>query len=188
MEEEARREAMQRAAVEQARNHRRGPHTRQENPIASAGTSELQRMRAETVRKPGPGGYIASALGGAAGCLTIALVLHFAVSKPAADLRIAETRSRGGRRRRPRERVEPRVEEQNARIKKLEDGLREKDEELTEGSCRPGRQAGRGGDAHARARRRWAGEGQRRARTTGLPARTSSTRSAATSMRTDRSR
>lgn len=131
MEEEARREAIQRAAVEQARITVEARTRAEESDRERRHELELQRMRTETVRKPGPGMFIASALGGAAGCLAICLVLHFAVSKPAADLRVAELDRAVAAADGHANGLSRRVEEQSARIKKLEDGLRERDEELT---------------------------------------------------------
>lgn len=130
MEEEARREAIQRAAVEQARITVEARTRAEESDRERRHELELQRMRAETVRKPGPGGFIASALGGAAACLAISLVLHFSVTKPAADLRIAELDRAVAAADGHANGLSRRVEEQSARIKKLEDGLRDKEDEL----------------------------------------------------------
>jgi colicin import membrane protein len=131
MEEEARREAISRAAVEQARITVEARTRAEESDRERRHELELQRMRTETVQKPGPGGYIASALGGAAACLAIALVLHFSVSKPAADLRIAELDRAVAAADGQANGLGRRVDEQSARIKKLEDALREKEDELT---------------------------------------------------------
>lgn len=130
MEEEARREAIQRAAVEQARITVEARTRAEESDRERRHELELQRMRTETVRKPGLGGYIASALGGAAGCLAIGLVLHFAVSKPASDLRIAELDRAVAAADGQANGLGRRVEEQSARIKKLEESLRDKEDEL----------------------------------------------------------
>jgi colicin import membrane protein len=130
MEEEARREAIQRAAVEQARITVEARTRAEESDRERRHELELQRMRSEVVRKPGPGAYIASALGGAAGCLAIGLVLHFAVSKPAADLRIAELDRAVAAADGQANGLSRRVEEQSARIKKLEESLRDKEDDL----------------------------------------------------------
>jgi len=130
MEEEARREAIQRAAVEQARITVEARTRAEESDRERRHELELQRMRTETVQKPGPGGFIASALGGVAACLAICLVLHFSVSKPASDLRIAELDRAVAAADGHANGLGHRVEEQSARIKKLEDSLREKEDEL----------------------------------------------------------
>jgi hypothetical protein len=89
MEEEARREAIQHAAVEQARITVEARTRADESERERRHEIELQRMRTETVKKPGPGGFIGSALAGAAFAFATCLVLHFAVAQPAADKRAA---------------------------------------------------------------------------------------------------
>jgi colicin import membrane protein len=131
MEEEARREAMQRAAIEQARITVEARTRAEESDRERRHEIELQRMRAETVKKPGPGGYIASSLGGAAVTLAICLVMHFAVSKPASDKRIAELdRAVAGAEGRESE-LGRRVDDQKARIGQLEKSLSDMQEELS---------------------------------------------------------
>jgi hypothetical protein len=131
MEEEARREAIQRAAVEQARITVEARTRAEESDRERRHEIELQRMRAETVKKPGPGGYVASALGGAAAALALCLVMHFAVSKPASDKRIAELdRAAAGAEGREAE-LGRRVEEQKARIGQLEKSLSDMQDELS---------------------------------------------------------
>ena len=138
MEEEARREAIQRAAVEQARITVEARTRAEESERERRHEIELQRMRAETVKKPGPGGYVASALGGAAATLALCLVLHFAVSKPASDRRIAELdRAVAGAEGREAE-LGRRVDDQKARIGQLEKSLSDMQDEL---SMRPPVQA-----------------------------------------------
>ena len=88
-------------------------------------------MRAETVKKPGPGAYVGCALGGAAVALAVCLVLHFAVSKPASDKRIAELdRAVAGADGHAAE-LDRRVDEQKARIGELDKSLREAQAEIT---------------------------------------------------------
>ncbi len=130
MEEEARRDAIQRATVEQARITVEARTRAEESDRERRHELELQRMRSEVVHKPGPGAAIASALGGAAGSLAICLVLHFSVSKPAADLRIAELDRAVAAADGQANGLSRRVEEQSARIKKLEESLRDKEDEL----------------------------------------------------------
>jgi colicin import membrane protein len=130
MEEEARREAMQRAAVEQARITVEARTRAEESDRERRHEIELQRMRAETVKKPGPGGYIASSLGGAAVALAVCLVMYFGVSKPTSDKRIAELdRAVAGAEGRESE-LGRRVDEQKARIGQLEKSLTDMQEEL----------------------------------------------------------
>ena len=131
MEEEARREAMQRAAIEQARITVEARTRAEESDRERRHEIELQRMRAETVEKPGPGGYIASSLGGAAVTLAVCLVLHFAVWKPPSDKRIAELdRAVDGAEGRESE-LGRRVDKQKARIGQLEKSLSDMQEELS---------------------------------------------------------
>ncbi|MDB5216675.1 MAG: type 3 domain protein precursor [Myxococcaceae bacterium] len=131
MEEEARREAMQRAAVEQARITVEARTRAEESDRERRHEIELQRLRAETVKKPGPGGYVASALGGAAVALALCLVMHFAVSKPASDRRIAELdRAVAGAEGREGE-LGRRVDEQKLRIGQLEKSLSDMQDELS---------------------------------------------------------
>ena len=130
MEEEARRDAIQRATVEQARITVEARTRAEESDRERRHELELQRMRSEVVHKPGPGAAIASALGGAAGCLAICLVLHFGVSKPATDLRIAELDRAVAAADGQANGLSRRVEEQSARIKKLEESLRDREDEL----------------------------------------------------------
>lgn len=138
MEEEARREAMQRAAVEQARITVEARTRAEEADRERRHEIELQRLRADTVKKPGPGGYVASALGGAAAALALCLVMHFAVSKPASDHRIAELdRAVAGGSEREAE-LGRRVDEQKARIGQLEKTISDMQDEL---SKRPPAQA-----------------------------------------------
>ena len=88
-------------------------------------------MRAETVKKPGPGGYVASALGGAAATLALCLVMHFAVSKPASDRRIAELdHAVAGAEGREAE-LGRRVDDQKSRIGQLEKSLSDMQDELS---------------------------------------------------------
>ena len=89
LEEEARRDAIQRATVEQARITVEARTRAEESDRERRHEIELQRLRTEAVKKPGPGGLIGSALGGAAFALAMCLVLYFGVSKPASDKRIA---------------------------------------------------------------------------------------------------
>ena len=131
MEEEARREAIQRAAVEQARITVEARTRAEESDRERRHEIELQRMRAETVKKPGPGGYVASALGGAAAALALCLVMHFAVSRPASDKRIAELdRAVAGAEGREAE-LGRRVDDQKARIGQLEKTLSDTQDELS---------------------------------------------------------
>jgi hypothetical protein len=120
MEEEARREAMQRATVEQARITVEARTRAEEAERERRHELELQRMRAETVKKPGPGGFVASGLAGAAICLAMCLVLYFGVSRPASDRRIAEldraVASAEGR----ADELGRRVDDQKGRIAQLE--------------------------------------------------------------------
>jgi colicin import membrane protein len=129
MEEEARREAIQRAAVEQARitveARTRAEESDRERRL------ELQRLRVETVKKPGPGGYVASALGGAAATLALCLVMHFAIWRPASDRRIAELdRAVAGADGREAE-LGRRVDDQKMRIGQLEKSISDMQDELT---------------------------------------------------------
>jgi len=138
MEEEARREAIQRAAVEQARITVEARTRAEESDRERRHEIELQRLRAETMQKPGPGGYVASALGGAAATLALCLVMHFAVSKPASDRRIAELdRAVAGAEGREAE-LGRRVDDQKVRIGQLEKSLSDMQDEL---SKRPPAQA-----------------------------------------------
>jgi colicin import membrane protein len=123
MEEEARREAIQRAAVEQARITVEARTRAEEAERERRHEIEMQRMRAEAVKKPGPGGFIGSALGGAAFSLAICLVMHFAVSKPASDKRIAELDRAVVTAETRADELGRRVEEQKARISDLEKSL-----------------------------------------------------------------
>jgi len=123
LEEEARREAIQRATVEQARITVEARTRAEEADRERRHEIELQRMRSEAVKKPGPGGFIGSALGGAAFALALCLVMYFAVSKPAGDKRIAELdRAVAGADGRADE-LSRRVDEQKSRIGDLEKEL-----------------------------------------------------------------
>jgi colicin import membrane protein len=130
MEEEARREAMQRAAVEQARITVEARTRAEESERERRHELEMLRMRAETVKKPGAGAFVASGLAGAAVCFALCLVMHFAVSKPAADKRTAELdRAVAGAEGRADE-LGRRVDDQKARIAQLENSLAETQAEL----------------------------------------------------------
>lgn len=131
MEEEARREAIQRAAVEQARITVEARTRAEESDRERRHEIELQRLRAETVEKPGAGGYVASALGGAAVTLALCLVMYFGVSKPASDRRIAELdRAVAGADGREAA-LGRRVDDQKARIGQLEKSLTDMQDELS---------------------------------------------------------
>ena len=123
LEDEARRDAIQRAAVEQARITVEARTRAEESERERRHEIELQRMRAETVKKPGPGGFIGSGLGGAALAFAICFVFHFSVSKPAADKRIAEldraVATADGR----ADELARRVDDQKSRISALEKDL-----------------------------------------------------------------
>ena len=123
LEEEARRDAIQRATIEQARITVEARTRAEESERERRHELELQRMRAETVKKPGPGGFIGCGLGGAAFALAVCLVLHFAVSKPASDKRVAELdRAYAGADGRAGE-LDRRVEEQKSQLGELKESL-----------------------------------------------------------------
>jgi hypothetical protein len=138
LDEEARREAIQRAAVEQARITVEARTRAEESELERRHEIELQRMRAETVKKPGAGGYVASGLLGAAITLAMCLVLYFAVSRPATDQRIAEldravatAEGRTGE-------LSRRIDEQKARAADLQKSLDDAKAEITRlGTVRP---------------------------------------------------
>jgi hypothetical protein len=130
MEEEARREAMQRAAVEQARITVEARTRAEEAERERSHERELLRMRAETAKKPGPGGFIGGGLGGAAIAIAAALVLHFAVWRPGADTRLAALDSAAAAADGRAGELGRRVEEQKERIAQLEKSLRETQAEL----------------------------------------------------------
>jgi hypothetical protein len=131
MEEEARGEAIQRATVEQARITVEARTRAEESERERRHEIELQRMRVETVKKPGPGGYVASALGGAAATLALCLVMHFAIWRPASDRRIAELdRAVAGADGREAE-MGRRVDDQKMRIGQLEKSVADLQDELT---------------------------------------------------------
>jgi colicin import membrane protein len=131
MEEEARREAIQRAAVEQARITVEARTRAEESDRERRHEIELQRLRVKTVEKPGPGGYVASALGGAAATLALCLVMHFAIWRPGSDRRIAELdRAVAGADGREAE-LGRRVDEQKMRIGQLEKSIEGMQDELT---------------------------------------------------------
>ena len=134
MEEEARREAMSRAAVEQARITVEARTRAEEADRERRHEIELQRLRTETVTKPGAGGYVASALGGAAAALALCLVMHFAVWKPASDHRIAELDRSVASGETREAALARRVDEQKTRIAQLEKSLEDMRTEL---SARP---------------------------------------------------
>lgn len=90
VEEEARREAMSRAAVEQARIAVEARARAEESERERRHEIELVRVRAETQKKPGIGGFIGSGLAGAGVVLLAALLVHFGMVKPASARRIAE--------------------------------------------------------------------------------------------------
>lgn len=137
MEEEARREAIQRAAVEQTRITVEARTRTEEADRERRHEIELQRLRAETTTRPGPGGLVASALGGAALVVGLSLVVHFAVSRPAAERRIGELdRAVAGADSRADE-LGRRVEDQKLRIAQLEKSLGEAQAELTRRPAAP---------------------------------------------------
>jgi hypothetical protein len=130
MEEAARHEAMQRAAVEQARITVEARTRAEEAERERSHERELLRMRAETTKKPGPGGFIGSALGGAAFAVAAALLLHFAVWRPEADKRVAELGSAAAAADGRADELGRRVDDQKERIAQLEKSLRETQAEL----------------------------------------------------------
>lgn len=131
MEEEARREAMQRAAVEQARITVEARTRADESERERRHEIELQRMRAETIRKPGPGGFVASGIGGAAFAFAACLVLHFAVSKPASDRRIADLDRAIATERGRSDELGRRIDDEKTRIAGLERDLGDARNEIT---------------------------------------------------------
>jgi colicin import membrane protein len=125
MEEEARLEAMQRAAVEQARITVEARARAEESERERRHEIELQRMRNESVKPRGPGMLVASALGGAALAFAVGLVLHLAVWKAGADARVAQLDRAVAAAEAHAEELGRRVEEQKVRIADLDSSLAE---------------------------------------------------------------
>jgi hypothetical protein len=123
VEEEARREAMSRAAVEQARIEVEARTRAEESDRERRHELELQRMRLEARPARGVGALVSSGLGGAALALAGCLVVVFAVTKPASDLRVREldraVASAEGR----ASALERRVEEQTAKLAETQRAL-----------------------------------------------------------------
>lgn len=90
VEEEARREAMSRAAVEQARIGVEARARAEESERERRHEIELVRVRAESQKKPAIGGFIGSGLAGAGVVLLAALLVHFGMVKPESARRVAE--------------------------------------------------------------------------------------------------
>lgn len=89
LEELARREAMQKALVEQARIEVEARTRAEEADRERRHERELAALRASQA-KQGPGGFVASAIGGAVVALLAASVVYFAALKPNVDRQIAE--------------------------------------------------------------------------------------------------
>lgn len=147
MEEEARREAIQRAAVEQARITVEARTRAEESERERRHELELQRMRAEAVKKPGLGAWIGCALGGSAVALAVCLVMFFGVSKPASDRRIAELDRSNASADARADQLGRRVDEQKARIGELEKSLHDAQAEITrlKAAAKPAAPVGGGG-------------------------------------------
>lgn len=137
LEEEARREALQRGAVEQARITVEARTRAEESERERRHELELQRMRAEASKKAGPGALIGSAVGGAVLAVAVCLVLFFAVSRPATERRVAELdRAVAGADGRA-DALGRRVDDQKERIAQLEKALRDAQSELTAKAAPP---------------------------------------------------
>lgn len=123
VEEEARREAMSRAAVEQARIAVEARTRADESERERRHEIELQRMRTEGQRKPALGGYLASGLGGAAVAVAGCMVLMFAVAKPASDRRVADLDRAVATAEGRASTLERRIDEQNLKLAEVQKAL-----------------------------------------------------------------
>jgi colicin import membrane protein len=123
VEEEARREAMSRAAVEQARIEVEARTRAEESDRERRHELELQRMRLEARPARGLGALVSSGLGGAAVAIAGCLVVVFAVTKPASDRRIQELDRAVATAEGRASALERRVEEQSATLAETQRAL-----------------------------------------------------------------
>lgn len=116
-EEEARREAMQKAIVEQARVEVETRARGEERERARRHELELEKVRTSEAKAPSP--FLAGA-GGAAAMLLLALGVHFVVVKPAGDQRLADRSRSAAAAEESAEHADRRFVEQRATIEGLE--------------------------------------------------------------------
>ena len=123
VEEEARREAMSRAAVEQARIAVEARTRADESDRERRHELELQRMRLESQKKPPLGAFLGSGLVGAGVAVVGCMVLLFAVAKPESDRRIADLDRAVANAEGRATALERRVDEQNAKLAEAQKAL-----------------------------------------------------------------
>jgi hypothetical protein len=124
LEELARREAMQKAIVEQARIEIDAKTRSQERDRERQHEVELARLRAQQGQTK-PGVVIGASLGSALFVLAGAFAIHLAVLKPSSEARIAALTDMAARADARATEAERRSEEQNKRIAALSEDLRQ---------------------------------------------------------------